>query len=54
MSWPSATRDKFHGFKSKQETDFSKYFYKNVRPEGIDRSKSKVTNQNQYWRSEDA
>ena len=54
MSWPSATRDKFHGFKPKRETDFSKYFYKNVMLEGIDRFKSKLTNQDQYWRSEDA
>ena len=53
MSWPSVTRDRFHGFKPKQETDFSKFFYKNVKPEGIDRFKSMLLNQDQYWRSQD-
>ena len=45
MSWPSITKDKVQGFKPKHETDFLRIFYKNVKPEGMDKFRSVVLDQ---------
>ena len=42
MSWPSVTKDKLRGFKPKHEIEFLKIFYKNVKPDGMDKFKSVV------------
>ena len=45
MSWPSTTKDRVQGFKPKQKTDFLRIFYKNVKPEGMDKFRSVVLDQ---------
>ena len=45
MSWPSITKDRVQGFKPKHETDFLRIFYKNVKPEGMDKFRSVVLDQ---------
>ena len=45
MSWPSTTKDSVQGFKPKQKTDFLRIFYKNVKPEGMDKFRSVVLDQ---------
>ena len=41
----SGTRDKCLGFNSKKTTDFSKEFYKNINPNGMDKFKSLLVKQ---------
>ena len=43
MSWTSVTRDRFLGFHAKEETEFSRKFYKNIKPVGMDKYKSILT-----------
>ena len=47
MSWPVGTRDQLYGFRSKDEIEYSKHFYRNINPIGIDQFKSVIINHSQ-------
>ena len=47
MPWVIGTRDKCLGFNSKKRISFSKEFYKNVEPYGMDRFKLLLVKENQ-------
>ena len=40
MSWPSVTKDRLYNYKTAHETSYSKNFYQNVKPEGMDNFKA--------------
>lgn len=44
MSWPNVTKDNLYGYKSNYETNFSKNFYQNVKPEGMDKFRATILN----------